>query len=181
MPVQLPALESFYHEAVLNCFEAKLGVNDPEMTGYLTRLLCEFSEVAKRYKIHDELGRPIEELGAMLRASDPVHGSAASFDAERAVRRYIGDYTLFVAGICPEAIDPNRRSRSLRHPSLGELIQTGKESYRIVSLFTLCEYEQEAPLFVRLSENFERCVIGLTLIRQQLNERSSTMPLLPQK
>ena len=52
-----------------------------------------------------------EELDAMMLASDPVNGTAPSFDAERAMRKYIGDYALFVAGMVPEAID----SGDLRH------------------------------------------------------------------
>ena len=115
-------------------------------------------------------GRPIEELAEMVRAADPVHGSAPSFDAERALRKHIGDYALFVAGMYPEATGSRRR---LRHhsPSLGELIHAGKESYFIVSQFNLFEYEQEAPLFARLSDSFERCLLGLTLVREELGPR----------
>ena len=103
----------------------------------------------------------------MMEAADPVHGSAPSFDAERALRKHIGDYALFVAGMYPEAMASNRRQR--RHqPSLSELIQAGKESYFIVSQFNLFEYEQEAPLFARLSDRFERCILGLTLVREEL-------------
>ncbi len=95
----------------------------------------------------------------MMQASDPVNGTAPSFDAERAVRKHIGDYALFVAGMYPEAMASDRRSRR-HHPSLGELIHAGKESYFIVSQFNLFEYEQEAPLFARLSDRFERCILG---------------------
>jgi len=58
-------------------------------------------------------------------------------------------------------------------PSLGELIQAGKESYFIVSQFNLFEYEQEAPLFARLSDRFERCILGLTLVREELGPRQA--------
>ena len=107
----------------------------------------------------------------MVLASDPVNGSAPSFDAERALRKHIGDYALFVAGMYPEAAGSNRR---LRHhsPSLEELIRAGKESYYIVSQFNLFEYEQEAPLFARLAERFERCILGLTLVREELSARN---------
>ena len=168
MQTQAHPLEPFFREAVRNSYEGKLGFFDSEVTGYVARMLCEFSEVENLYKVRDQVGRPIEELESMVRASDPVHGTATSFDHERAVRKHIGDYALFVAGIYPEAIDPNRQSRCLRHPSLGELIQVGKESYHIVSQFNLFEYEEEAPLFTRLSDGFERCILGLTLLRDEL-------------
>ena len=73
-----------------------------------------------------------------------------------------------------EAMASDRRQR--RHqPSLGELIQAGKESYYIVSQFNLFEYEQEAPLFARLSDRFERCILGLTLVREELGPRKPLM------
>jgi hypothetical protein len=74
----------------------------------------------------------------------------------------------------PEASDSKRRLRHHR-ASLGELIQAGKESYYIVSQFNLFEYEQEAPLFARLSDRFERCILGLTLVREELGPRKPLM------
>jgi hypothetical protein len=167
-------LEPFFQQAVRNSYEGKLGLNDPDATSYVAHLLCEFSESEKLYSVRDEVGRPIEELTEMMNAADPVHGSAPSFDAERAVRKHIGDYALFVAGMYPEAMASSRRHRR-HHSSLGELIQAGKESYFIVSQFNLFEYEQEAPLFARLSDRFERYILGLTLVREELGPRKPLM------
>jgi hypothetical protein len=174
MQAQVHPLEPFFHQAVRNSYEGKLGLNDPDVTSYVARLLCEFSQSDKLYSVRDQTGRPIEELTEMMHAADPVHGPAPSFDAERAVRKHIGDYALFVAGMYPEAMGSSRRLR--RHqPSLGELIQAGKESYFIVSQFNLFEYKQEAPLFARLSDGFERCILGLTLVREELSPRKPLM------
>jgi hypothetical protein len=170
MQDQTHPLELFFQQAVRNSYEGKLGLNDPDVTAYVARLLCEFSESDNLYKVRDEVGRPIEELTEMMEASDPVHGSAPSFDAERARRKHIGDYALFVAGMYPEAMGSKRRLRR-RQPSLGELIHAGKQSYYIVSQFNLFEYEQEAPLFARLSDGFERCILGLTLVREEIGPR----------
>jgi hypothetical protein len=174
MQAQAHPLEPFFQQAVRNSYEGKLGLNDPDVTAYVAHMLCEFSESDKLYKVRDEVGRPIEELTEMVQAADPVHGTATSFDAERALRKHIGDYALFVAGMYPEAISSSRRLRRHR-PSLGELIQAGKESYYIVSQFNLFEYEQEAPLFARLSDRFERCILGLTLVREELGPRKPLM------
>ncbi len=174
MQSQAHPLEPFFQQAVRNSYEGKLGLNDPGVTGYVARLLCEFTQADKLYKVRDAAGRPIEELSEMMLAADPVNGTAPSFDAERAVRKHIGDYALFVAGMYPEAIDSNRRHRRHR-PSLGELVNAGKESYYIVSQFNLCEYEREAPLFARLSDGFERCILGLTLVREELAPRKPLM------
>ncbi|MGB6742014.1 MAG: hypothetical protein WBE38_00050 [Terracidiphilus sp.] len=174
MQAQVHPLEPFFQQAVRNSYEGKLGLYDPDVTGYIARLLCEFSEADNLYKVRDEMGRPIAELDEMVQAADPVHGSAPSFDAERALRKHIGDYALFVAGMYPEAMGSNRRMRR-HYPSLGELIHAGKESYFIVSQFNLFEYEQEAPLFARLSDRFERCILGLTLVREELETHRPLM------
>ena len=44
-----------------------------------------------------------------------------------------------------------------------------------MSQFNLFEYEQEAPLFARLSDRFERCILGLTLVREELGPRKPLM------
>jgi hypothetical protein len=170
MQAQSHPLEPFFQQLVRNTYEGKLGLHDPDLTIYVARILCEFSQSDKLYCIRDAEGRPVEQLEEMERAADPIHGSAASFDAERALRKYIGDYALFVAGMYPEVTGSNRRLR--RHqPSIEELIRAGKQSYFIVSQFNLFEYEQEAPLFARLSDSFERLLLGLTLVREDLGPR----------
>jgi len=176
MQSQAHPLEPFFQQVVRNSYEGKLGLHDPDVTAYVAHLLCEFAEADNLYKVRDEAGHPIQDLGEMMLAADPVHGSAPSFDAERAIRKHIGDYSLFVAGMFPGAMDRSHRRRSQHpHPSLAELIQAGKESYFIVSQFNLFEYEQEAPLFARLSDRFERCILGLTLVREELGPRKPLM------
>ncbi|MGO9326355.1 MAG: hypothetical protein ACLP07_17510 [Terracidiphilus sp.] len=170
MQAQPHPLEPFFQQIVRNTYEGKLGLHDPDLTLYVARILCDFSQADKLYSIRDAAGRPIVQLEEMERAADPIHGSAASFDAERALRKYIGDYALFVAGMYPEVSGSSRRLR--RHqPSIEDLIRAGKESYFIVSQFNLFEYEQEAPLFARLSDSFERLLLGLTLVREDLGPR----------
>ena len=166
MQTQTHPLEPFFHHAVRNSYEGRLGL-DPEITNYVARMLCEFSETDNVFRLRDAMGSPVEKLEEMVRASDPVNGTARSFIAERTVRKYIGDYALFVAGMCPEAIELESNPRSER-PTLSELIRTGKESYFIVSQFNVYEFEEEAALYGRLSEVFEHCILGLALVRREL-------------
>jgi hypothetical protein len=166
MQVQSHQLEPFFHQAVRNSYEGRLGLG-PEITGYVSRMLCDFSDAENLLRLRDVKGRPIAKLEEMVRASDPVHGTARSFIAERAIRKYIGDYTLFLAGMCPEAIESDPNSNSGK-PTLAELIRIGKESYYIVSQFNVYEYEKEAPLFGQLSSVFEHCILGLAIARRDL-------------
>ena len=170
MQTQAHPLEPFFHHAVSNIYEGKLGLNDPDVIGYVARVLCSFAESDSLFLARGAGGHPIEELKAMMLAADPIHGTAPSFDAERAMRKYIGDYALFVAGMVPEAIDAGKGG-SARRPTLGELIQAGKESYFIVSQFNVFEYKKEAQLYARLSERFERYILGLVLVREELGKR----------
>ena len=165
-------LAGFFHQAVRSTYEGRLGLNDPGVTGYVARLLCEFTRSDKLYEVRDSQGRPVAELDQMVVAADPIHGNAPSFDAERRVRKHIGDYALFVAGMYPESSQVRRQQRA----TYSELVHAGKESYYIVSQFNLFEYEEEAPLFARLSDWFERCILGLTLVREELSNRKLMLP-----
>src|ERR1700678_79665 len=166
MQAETHPLEPFFQQIVRNSYSGKLGINDTAITHYVAHLLCEFSEADKLYKVRDEEGRPIRTLEDLLQAADPVHGTAPSFDAERAVRKHIGDYALFVSGMYPESMDPYRRRHGQQ--SFEELVKVGKESYYIVSQFDLEEYADEAPMFRRLSGWFDRCIYGLRLVREEL-------------
>jgi hypothetical protein len=103
----------------------------------------------------------------MVVAADPVFGAAASFDEERKVRRHIGDYALFATGMYPETMGLWKHSGE---SSFVEMVKTGKESYYIVSQFDLFEYRDEAPLFGRLSDEFERCMFGLKHVREEIDK-----------
>ena len=166
MQVQSHPLEPFFQEAVRNSYEGRLGLG-PEITSYVSRMLCDFSEPGSLFRLRDAKNRPIERLEDMIRASDPILGTARSFIAERTIRKYIGDYALFIAGMCPEMIESEQKKNSNK-PTLAELIHAGKESYYIVSQFNVFEYEKQAPLFSQLSSVFEHCVLGLAIARRDL-------------
>jgi hypothetical protein len=108
-------------------------------------------------------------VGEMLMESDPIFGPAPSFDRERQVRKHIGDYTLFFAGMFPVSIN-HFRLRRQRMESFVDLMKAGKESYYIVSKFEYFEYAKVAPLFAQLSNRFEQCVFGLNRVKKELQE-----------
>jgi hypothetical protein len=105
----------------------------------------------------------------MLLESDPVYGTAPSFDRERQVRKHIGDYSLFFTGMFPESLNGQRLRRS-RMDSLIDFVRAGKESYYIVSKFEHFEYAKVAPLFRRMSAEFEQLVYGLNQVKNELEE-----------
>jgi len=157
-------LQELLGEVVRRNFEENLHLSDREVMEYIADLLLRFSSMENLYRIRDARGRPLEDVGEMLIASNPLL-EGPSFDWEREVRKHIGDFTLFFAGLFPEAVNQWRLRRQ-RLDALLDYIRTGKESYFIVSEFNLYEYKSSAPFFRKLSEEFERCVFGLNLVKR---------------
>ena len=69
----------------------------------------------------------------------------------------------------PESIN-HLRLRRQRLENFVDWMKAGKESYYIVSKFEHFEYAKVAPLFARLSAEFERCVYGLNMVKNDLAE-----------
>ncbi len=163
-------LRRLFTEMVGLHFEQDVGLRDQQLQAYVANLLTEFCDTRELYKIQNAAGRPLHDVGEMLLESDPIYGEAPGFDRERQVRKHIGDYTLFFAGMFPESI--NRfRLRRRRLESFIDLVKAGKESYYIVSQFSQFEGAKVAPLFAKLSREFEVCVFGLNMVKNELRAR----------
>lgn len=163
-------LRIFFEERVQEHFHSELGLRDAELQSYVANVLTDFCQTDQLYKIRDTAGRPLHDVGEMLIESEPIYGPAPSFDRERQVRKHIGDYTLFCTGMFPESIN-HFRLRRQRLENFVDWMKAGKESYYIVSTFEFFEYAKVAPLFARLSCEFEACVFGLNRVKNDLLER----------
>jgi hypothetical protein len=170
------SLRQLFHEVVSECYDARLGMHDTEISTYVADLLTEFARADKIHRVRDCLGNPVREVCEMLVAADPVHGTAASFDEEREIRKHIGDYTLFFTGMYPESMN---RQPEYQGEAFFQMVQAGKESYYIVSQFDLFEYAREAKFFARLATSFETCIYGLSLVRSELDRRRAIAPPPP--
>ena len=162
-------LQQLFQELVGRHYAEEIGIRDPQVVAYVSTLLAEFCDTEQLYKIRDAADRPLSDVGEMLVESDPIYGPAPSFDRERQVRKHIGDYTLFFAGMFPESIN-HFRLRRHRLENFVDWIKAGKESYYVVSKFEHFEYAKVAPLFASLSQHFEQCVYGLNLVKNDLQE-----------
>ena len=150
-------------------FAEHLGWPDLEVIEYITDVLTDFVHIDQLYKIRDAQGRRVKEVAEMLAEGDLLH-RAQSVEREREVHRHVGNYTLFMAGIFPEFLHRLKTSKVIvSADGLLDFIQVGKRSYRIVSEFTYGSHRPEAPLFRKLSENFELCVYGLGYVRADLD------------
>ncbi len=162
-------LRQLFHELVRRHFATGVHLHDVDVTEYVSGVLAEFTHVDSLYRIRNAQGRRLDDVAEMLVESNPLL-DASSFDREREVRRHVGDFTLFFAGLFPEAVAHLPRRRPLSLDAFIDYVAAGKESYNVVAAFDVFEYRDEAPLFRRLSDRFEQCVFGLNLVRQEFEE-----------
>ncbi len=161
------SLRELFEDLVWRHFFEDVHLEEPSVARYVTDLLVDFARIDSVYRLRNAFGRRLEDVGEMLLASNPLL-EAASFDRERAVRKQVGDYTLFMTGLFPESVARARRRQPPPLEAFIDFVRAGKESYAIVSSFDQFEYRNEAPLFRRLSDNFELCVLGLNLVKKDL-------------
>jgi len=163
------SLRQFFENLVWQHFTEDVRLEEPSITQYVSDLLSSFAHIKNLYQIRNAYGKQLDDVGEMLVESNPML-EATSFDRERAVRKHVGDYTLFMTGLFPESVAKSNQAKRRRLNAYIDFVQAGKESYAIVSAFDQFEYRGEAPLFRRLSENFELCVVGLNLVKQDLED-----------
>jgi hypothetical protein len=163
------SLRQFFENLVWRHFTEDVRLEEPSITQYVSDLLSSFAHIKNLYQIRNAYGKQLDDVGEMLVESNPVL-EATSFNRERAVRKHVGDYTLFMTGLFPESVAKSNQAKRRRLDAYIDFVQAGKESYAIVSSFDQFEYRGEAPLFRRLSENFELCVVGLNLVKQDLED-----------
>jgi hypothetical protein len=141
-------------------FQSELGVVDTPMVDYVTDLLVRFIRCDMVHRIRGVTGRPLMTVGEMASEASKRLG-----DAKRELHLHIGDFTLFWAGVYPEAL------RKESSDQFGDYCSHGKRSYRIASCI---ESEKDnAPggeVLERLSERFELCCYGLREVRRQWEE-----------
>jgi hypothetical protein len=162
-------LRLFFLILTENNFTQKLNWSDPFVTEYISNLLIHFTHVDRLYEIQNSSGKPVDTVAEMLMEGD-IMMRARTIEREREVHRYIGDYTLFMTGIFPEYLKRLKLEKMIEHADfLIDYIKVGKKSYKRVSEFNYGRFKERAPLYRKLSENFEICIAGLGLIRNDLD------------
>jgi hypothetical protein len=146
-------------------FQVDLGVADPPLVDYLVDLLIRFIRMDAIFKIRDTLGRRLDEVVDMM-----IEADQRQANPRREAYRHIGDFTLFWAGVYPEAL--SRMKSPDRRDQLVDYFQQGKRSYYLASTFDQKPYEHEAPVLRRLSEEFELCSYGLNRVRHLWEEEA---------
>ena len=104
-------------------FQSNLGIVDPPLVDYVSGLLIRFVHNDMVHRIRGVSGRRMLSVPEMV-----VEASSRLGDAKRELHQHIGDFTLFWAGVYPEA---------LQQADDGEKFETycsfGKRSYLMAS------------------------------------------------
>lgn len=150
-------------------FAEILGWADFNVTTYLSNLLVEFAHIDQLHRIKNQEGKSVETVIELLYETEAPN-DASAVEREREVHRQIGDFTLFMTGIFPEYLSYIKAGGLIFHKDfLVDYVKAGKRSYRIVASFQHGDHGEHSLLFDKLSTNFELCVAGLGVVRQNLD------------
>jgi hypothetical protein len=173
MPQPVPPshpIRSLFRTLTERTFSDRLSWPDTDVIGYVSDMLVDFAHVENMYRIRNARGHRVEEVAELLLEGDLLH-RAGSPDREREVQKHIGDYTLFMAGLFPEYVRRLKTRRVLAPAdAFLDYMHVGKHAYGVVAAHTAGDHAEAAPLFRKLSENFELCVYGLGHVRQDLDQ-----------
>jgi hypothetical protein len=126
-------------------FIVDLGMPDPKLIDYIVDLLVKFVRTEVMYKVGNHKFNKITEMF-------DIKNNVTT--PRRDIYKHIGDLALFWDGFY----------------SKQNYQKQGKLSYYIASTYDDDEYEEEAPVLRRLSEDFELCSIGLNKIKHEFTQ-----------
>ena len=154
-------------------FQSELGVVDPNLTDYLSQMLVRFVRSDVVHRIRGISGRPLLTIPEMVSEASSRLG-----DAQRELHQHIGDFTLFWAGVYPEALRCAEKDEQDSEQFLN-YCRYGKQSYKIASTIESSEPTKvSARVLDRLSEQFDLCCYGLREVRRQWENGSGNDKML---
>ena len=142
-------LKAFFFECARKSFW-QLGLNDQAVIEYIANVLTAFAHTDQLYRLQAPSGRRLDTVVEMLCARTAPPSSATPqlpVLREREMRKYVGDYTLFMSGLFRSYIE--------KTGVFDYYIQEGRRSYWKVSELDLALYQTGFLLFQELSKNFE--------------------------
>jgi len=139
-------LQKFFLKTVRESF-AQLGINDATVARYVAEVLAEFARSDNLYRIRGRQGRKVDSVVEMLARHSHRLSDEADVLRERSLRKYVGDYALFMSGIFRKHVEGMG--------SLDYYIQEGSRSYWTVSELDLSLYRTGYFLYQELSKKFE--------------------------
>ena len=138
-------LQDYFLKIVRQSFW-QLGIYDATVAGYVAEVLTEFARADNLYKVRAQGGRRADSVVEILARQSNEEGQSPILK-ERSVRKYVGDYALFMSGIFRAYV----QSRGF----LDYYLKEGSRSYWTVSELDLSLYRTGFLLYQELSKKFE--------------------------
>jgi hypothetical protein len=134
-----------------------LGIKDAEIADYIALLLANFARTENLYRVRDVRGRRLERAVEMLLEAN-LSWYCEKWNREKEIRKHIGDYILFMAGIFREWVE--------NQSFLGLYLEEGRRAYQTVSQYERALYRPGSRLFSELSRDFEFYVGALNYMKK---------------
>ena len=139
------SIKSFFRSLVNMSFLDLGKEKDRDAAVYLIDMLTEFARTESLYKITDSEGKKIHTIVHMLLESKNTQANNSGY--EREVRKYVGDFALFMSGIFRDHVN---RGSYLRY-----YMNEGMKSYFVVSQLDLERGDGNPIMFSKLAREFE--------------------------
>src|SRR5574341_412341 len=143
--MNMTSLRGFFGKLIRMSFYDLGKDKDTQVASYLTEVLADFVNTEKLYKIRGSEGKKLETVVEMI--LDTLGSSQETSKWERDLRKYIGDFTLFMTGVFRDYV--------IKGSYLHYYINEGTRSYFLVSKFDLQTGKGNPVIFTRLSKEFE--------------------------
>ncbi|HTK93219.1 MAG TPA: hypothetical protein VL948_23490 [Verrucomicrobiae bacterium] len=153
-------LPRFFERVTRSAF-GDLALDDSRAAGYLTDLLTRYARAEALGAIDALPGRPLPTVAdALLEIQRVWDWTDPRFapEQERAVRRHVGDYTLFMLGLF--------RGHVERLAVTSYYETEGRRAYRFLAELGRAGHEPDAPLYARLAGGFERYAGALAYMKK---------------
>ena len=139
-------LRQFFVPLVTRAF-SELGLAERQIIEYVSNMLTGFARMEHLYRLRSVEGKSIETVVEMLADIMDTQATRSNMEWQRELRRYVGDYTLFMSGLF--------RSYVTSGGYLDYYLEEGSRSYWAVSEIDLSLYRTGFLLFQELSKKFE--------------------------
>jgi hypothetical protein len=154
-----PKLQGFFLELVRKSF-GQLGMGDHAIVEYVASVLTDFSHSDRWLQLRNNWPRLADSAAPraegrrltstvemMLTQSDEPLDPVARVEWERTLRKYVGDYTLFMSGLFRRFVE--------RGGYLGYYLDEGARAYQAVSELDVSLYRPGFLVFEELGKSFE--------------------------
>jgi hypothetical protein len=125
MPVQKSSsqnLKGFFLQLVRKSFN-ELGIGDHQIAEYVAAVLADFSRSDQWLRLRGADGKRLTSVVEMMLDESGLSGDElARIQGERELRKYVGDYTLFMSGLFRRYVE--------RGGYLGYYLEEGARSMR---------------------------------------------------